>query len=153
MYMKLYLGADHGGFTLKQTLIAWLRSEEHDAVDCGNTVLDPDDDFPDFAFSVADHVAADPASFGIVLCRSAGGVTVAANKVKGIRCVTAVNEKDVTRNRRDDDANVIALAGDYMSEETAKELVRIFINTAYEPLERHVRRIAKITAREQSVNA
>ncbi len=150
MYMKLYIGADHGGYTLKQSLISWLISEGHDAVDCGNTVLDPDDDFPDFAFRVADHVAADSESRGIVLCRSAGGVTIAANKVQGIRCVTAVNAQDVTRNRRDDDANVIALAGDYMTEDTAKELVRIFIATSYEPIERHVRRLAKITAREST---
>ena len=146
--MKIYIGADHGGFDLKAKLIVWLTAQKHEVVDCGNTKLDPVDDFPDFSFAVADHVAADAGSLGIVLCRSAGGVTIAANKVKGIRCVTGVNPADVAHNRGHDDANVLAIAGDYTNEDEAKQLVQTFLATPYQNQERFMRRLAKIKARE-----
>jgi ribose 5-phosphate isomerase B len=146
--MKIYIGADHGGFELKKKLIMWLMAQPYDVTDCGNTRFDPTDDFPDFAFAVADRVAADPDSRGIVLCRSAGGVTIAANKVGGIRAVTGVNPTDVAHNRGHDDANVLALAGDYTGEREAKELVRVFLTTPFHGEERFVRRLNKIKARE-----
>lgn len=148
--MKVYLGADHGGFSLKNKLIEWLKTQGYEAVDCGNTKLDPIDDFPDFAFAVADHVAATPESRGIVLCRSAGGVTIAANKVKGIRCVQGVNPQDVIHNRDHNDINMLAIAGDYTSEGEAKELIKIFLKTPWLGAERLVRRLGKIKAREAS---
>lgn len=148
--MTVYLGADHGGFTLKNTLLEWLKTQGYDAVDCGNTKLDPVDDFPEFAFAVADRVAGDAGSRGIVLCRSAGGMTIAANKVRGVRCVTAVNTKDVTHNRGHDDANVLAIAGDYITEREAKELVNVFLTTPWIGDERFVRRLNKIKAREDA---
>ncbi len=147
--MKVYVGADHGGFELKNKLVAWLIEQKYDVVDCGNTKLDPLDDFPDFAFAVADGVAADPESRGIVLCRSAGGVTIAANKVRGIRCVTGVNPTDVAHNRGHDDANVLAIAGDYTNEHEAKELVKTFLTTEFHGEERFVRRLNKIKEREK----
>ena len=147
--MKVFIGADHGGFELKKKLIAWLSEQQHDIVDCGNTRFDPTDDFPDFAFAVADRVAADPESRGIVLCRSAGGVTIAANKVKGVRAVTGVNPTDVAHNRGHDDANVLAISGDYTGENEAKELVRVFLTTPFAGEERFVRRLNKIKEREQ----
>jgi ribose 5-phosphate isomerase B len=146
--MKIYIGADHGGYQLKGKLIVWLKEMHYDVVDCGNTKFDPLDDFPDFAFAVADKVAADSESRGIVICRSAGGVTIAANKVKGIRCVTGVNLIEISHNRGDDDANVLALAGDYTSEGEAKELIKTFLSTAWQGIERFVRRLDKIKARE-----
>lgn len=148
--MKVYLGADHGGFALKNSLVSWLTGQGYEAVDCGNTTLDSNDDFPDFAFAVADRVAGDPEGRGIVLCRSAGGVTIAANKVKGVRCVTAVNTRDVTHNRAHDDANVLAIAGDYIFEEEAKKLAGVFLTTSFLGDERFVRRLGKIKAREEA---
>ena len=147
--MKVYLGADHGGFALKNTLLAWLKTRGHEVVDCGNTKMDPADDFPDFAFAVADCVAADPTSRGIVLCRSAGGMTIAANKVGGIRCVTAMNVQDVTHNRGHNNANVLAIAGDYTTTPEAKKLVEVFLTTPWIGDERFVRRLGKIKAREK----
>lgn len=146
--MKVYIGADHGGFALKGKLSAWLTEQKHEVVDCGNTKFEPTDDFPDFAFAVADHVAADPESRGIVICRSAGGVTIAANKVRGIRCVTGVNPVDVAHNRSNDNANVLAIAGDYTHEQEAKELVKTFLLTPFSGDERFVRRLQKIQDRE-----
>lgn len=150
--MTVYIGADHGGFTLKSILIRWLTDRKYGVVDCGNTKLEPTDDFPDFAFAVADHVAREPESRGIVICRSAGGVTIAANKVRGVRCVTGVNPTDVAHNRGHDDANVLAIAGDYTNEKEAIELVRVFLTTPFAAEERFVRRLEKIKAREGAVS-
>ena len=128
--MKVYIGADHRGFELKQQLVPWLQKEGHDVVDCGNTVPDPVDDFPDFSFAVADKVAADPErSRGVIICGSGGGVTIAANKVRGIRCATASQLDEVKHNRTNNDVNMIALASDYTSLDQAKELVKMFLET------------------------
>jgi ribose 5-phosphate isomerase B len=148
--MRVYLGADHGGYSLKKALLPWLETLGYTAVDCGNTKLDSTDDFPDFAFAVADRVAADPGSRGIVLCRSAGGVTIAANKVKGIRCVQGVNPTDVIHNCDHNNINMLSIAGDYTSEGEAKELIKIFLTTPWFGAERFVRRLGKMKAREEA---
>ena len=148
--MRVYLGADHGGFSLKRKLIEWLTTQGYTAVDCGNTKLDPTDDFPEFAFAVADRVAADPESRGIVLCRSAGGMMIAANKVKGVRCVIGVNPTDVVHNRDHNNVNMLAIAGDYTSEGEAKKLIKIFLTTPWVGAERMTRRLGKIKAREDA---
>jgi ribose 5-phosphate isomerase B len=146
--MKIYIGADHGGFELKKKLITWLSGQKYDITDCGNIKLDPLDDFPDFAFAVADRVAADPESRGVVICRSGGGVTIAANKVRGIRAVAGVNPTDVIHNRSHDDINILAIAGDYAGEQEAIELVRVFLKTPFSGDDRFIRRLDKIKARE-----
>ena len=151
--MRVYLGADHGGFSLKRTLIEWLKLQGYEVEDCGNTKLDPTDDFPDFAFAVADNVAADAGNRGIILCRSAGGMMIAANKVKGVRCVPGVNPTDVVHNRDHNDVNVLAIAGDYIHEREAKELFRLFLTTPWLGSERFVRRLGKIKARESVIPA
>ena len=149
--MKLYIGGDHRGFALKEALKSWLVREGHDVEDCGAYAYDADDDFPDMSFAVADSVAVHSGSFGIVLCGSAGGVTIAANKVPGIRCVTAINGADVVHNRKHDDANVLAIAADFADEKDAKVWVRAFLATPYKQEVRFKRRLAKIAAREHSV--
>ncbi len=147
--MKVYIGADHRGFELKQQLVPWLQKEGHDVVDCGNSVLDPLDDFPDFSFAVADAVSADPEhSRGIIICGSGGGVTIAANKVKSIRCDTASNLSEVKHNRTNNDVNMIALAADYTSFDKAKKFMKIFLETKFSGEEKYKRRIAKITEYE-----
>ncbi len=146
--MTIYIGADHRGFHLKDKLTTWLREEGHDVHDCGNTVYDPEDDFPDFSFAVAEKVAMDAGSRGIVICGSGGGVTIAANKVKGVRCTTAVHVADVKHNRQADDINVLALSADYTDFDETKELVNAFILVEFEAQERHVRRLNKITAKD-----
>ncbi len=147
--MKLYIGADHRGFSLKESLKVWLTDEGYEVEDCGAHVLDPDDDFPDMSLAVADRVAAEPGSLGIVICGSAGGVTIAANKVKGIRCVAALAVADVIHNRKHDDANVLAIASDFAELSDAKAWVRAFCTTPYAAEPRFERRLAKIAARER----
>src|SRR5438046_1223129 len=101
--MNLYIGADHRGFELKETLKPWLIEKGYDVVDCGANALNPTDDYPDFAFAVADHVVAESGSRGIVVCGSGVGVTIAANKVPGARCSIATNVEEIRLGRGDDD--------------------------------------------------
>lgn len=143
--MKVYIGADHRGFELKERLKPWLVTQKHDIVDCGNTKLDPLDDFPDFSFAVAEKVSGDGKARGILICGSGGGVTIAANKVVGIRCVVAGNIEDVTHNREHDDANILAIAANFTSEKEAKELIRAFLETKFSGEKKYARRIAKIS--------
>ncbi|OGG11911.1 hypothetical protein A2Z00_04245 [Candidatus Gottesmanbacteria bacterium RBG_13_45_10] len=147
--MILYIGADHRGYHLKDKLKAWIQERGHEVVDCGNMMYDSNDDFPDFSFAVADKVAADPGSRGIVICGSGGGVSIAANKVKGIRCAAAVHVADVKHNRQNNDVNVLALSADFTDYDEAKELVEAFIEMEFEGEERCVRRLNKIAKRDR----
>lgn len=149
IHMKLYIGADHRGFVLKEQLKTWLVSEGYDVTDCGALSLDPEDDFPDMSFAVADSVAKTLDSLGIVICGSAGGVTIAANKVKGIRAVAALAVADVIHNRKHDDANVLAIASDFAEVSDAKAWVHAFLTTPYTAEPRFQRRLDKIAARER----
>ncbi len=146
--MKIYIGDDHRGFALKEKLKPWLTTLGHEVVDCGANVLNPTDDYADFAFAVAEKVTADANSRGIVICGSAVGVTIAANKVKGARCAPGLSAIEVTRGREDDDTNILALSADYLSEDEAKTMVSAFLLTGFKAEERHVRRLKKIEERE-----
>lgn len=146
--MKVYVGCDHRGFGLKQELLPWLGQQGYEVSDCGNSVYDQDDDYPDFSLAVADAVAKAPGSRGIVICGSGVGVVIAANKVAGIRAANGVLAEEVRSGRQDDDMNVLALSADYTSLERARELISVFLKTEFVPLERFVRRLKKIAARE-----
>jgi ribose 5-phosphate isomerase B len=149
--MKLFIGADHRGFNVKESIKTWLTLLGYDVFDCGNTVCDQNDDFPDFAFAVAEKVVStsNQAALGLVFCGSGGGVTISANKVRGVRCVTGFSAEDVKHNRVHNDANVLALATDIASEETIKKMIDVFLGTEFSPEERFLRRIGKITAYEE----
>lgn len=147
--MTVYLGADHRGFAQKEILKQWLTAEGYDVADCGNTVLDPSDDNPLFAIAVAQRVQQDPAGMGIVCCGSGVGVNIAANKVKGIRCGLLFDPQQTFAARKDDDINVLALASDYTDDESAKQIVKTFLNTPFSGEERYRRRIAQIHAQEE----
>lgn len=142
--MTIYIGADHRGFELKESLKKWLVGQGHDVVDCGNTVYDPKDDFVDFSIAVAQKVATDSQSRGIVVCGSGVGVNVAANKVKGVRASTGLNVDEVRHARKHDDLNVLALSSDYTSLEESQKMVSMFLSEPFVAEERFVRRLKKI---------
>jgi len=146
--MTIFFGADHKGFALKEFLKTQLAEKGLAIEDCGNTVLDPNDDYPDFAFAVAKKVVATPGSYGIVICGSGAGVSIAVNKIDGIRAALAVTAEQVRDAKSDDDINIIALASDYLTHEQATALVTTFLATAFDPQERFLRRIGKITQHE-----
>ncbi len=146
--MTVYIGADHRGFEKKIAIKSWLEEKGYKVVDCGAHVYDKDDDFPDLTFPVADGVAGDPKNRGIVLCGSAGGVTIAANKVKGIRAAAAFTVPDVIFNREHDDINVLAIPADNTDNEIIHQMTDAFLKTPFSTEPRHARRLSKISQRE-----
>jgi len=142
--MQIFIGADHGGFLLKTKLFMWLRENGYLVEDCGANELNESDDYPDFAFKVAENVATDKNSRGILLCRSGAGMAIAANKVKGIRAVDAYDTKSARHSVEHNDANVISLAADWLGEDEVKRIIEVFLKARFSGAERHVRRLKKI---------
>lgn len=144
----IYLGADHGGYQLKEELKNWLVENNIPAEDIGAHFLDPEDDYPDFIIPVAKRVTADPNSLGIIIGRSGNGEAIVANKIKGIRAALCLNEEMARKAREHNDANIISLGADYISTDTALIIVKAFINASFSNEERHIRRIEKINKLE-----
>ncbi len=142
---KIYLGADHAGFDLKEALKKWLDKKKILYQDLGNTVLDKNDDYPDFAEKVAEAVAKSKSNaLGVLCCGSAQGMSIAANKVKGVRAVVPFSVKEAELSREHNDANVLCLSGWYFSPAKATGLVQKFLNTSFSNAVRHKRRLKKI---------
>lgn len=142
--MKVFLGADHRGFELKNLLIEYINSKGYEAVDMGNTQYDKNDDYPDFAIAVSKAVLKESGSLGIVICGSGGGISIAANKHNGIRCIIGFDSQQAKATKEDEDTNVLGLSSDFTSEEKAKEIVSAWLEAKFSGEERHVRRLDKI---------
>lgn len=148
---KIYLGADHAGFALKEKLKKWLEQKKIPYQDLGNKVLNPKDDYPDYAVKVAKAVANGKSavkskgeSFGVLCCGSAQGMAITANKVKGIRAVVPFSVKEAELGREHNDANVLCLSGWYFSSTKAVALLQKFLSTPFSGAVRHKRRVRKI---------
>jgi len=146
--MTIFIAADHRGFALKNKLIDWIESEKYQIVDCGNTVYDPDDDYPDFTSGLARQLlsteAVENEALGIAICGSGVGVCIAANRFKGIRCALGFNPQQIKHARENNHINVLALAADYINLTTAKTFVKTFLTTKLIIKEKYLRRIKKI---------
>jgi len=140
------LGADHGGFELKEALKQHLQQRGLTVTDFGAKTKDPADDYPDFAAPVAEAVAAGQAEFGLLVCTSGIGICIAANKIPGIRAAIADDEKSANMMRRHNDVNVLCLSGEKISTEAGKKILESFLNTKFEG-GRHERRVAKMDVR------
>ena len=147
--MRVYLGADHRGFELKERLKKFLIEKGYEVEDIGAFKYDQNDDYPDFALAVSEKVSKDPSARGVLLCGSGTGMDAAANKVKGIRATLASSAQIVRAARNDDDVNVISLPADFLSVEKAEEIADIFLKTPFEAVERRVRRLQKIAEIEK----
>lgn len=148
--MKIYLGSDHGGFALKAQIKVYLDAQGYITEDCGNVKFDPADDFPIFAETVGKKVALQPLDRGILLCRSGAGVTIAVNKIDGIRAAIGIDPTEVKFNRQHDDINVLTISGDHTSFEQACQLINVFLTTEFTHEARHVRRLEEISKIEQT---
>lgn len=147
----LYIGADHRGYKLKELLKNYLKELNVQYEDMGAFVLNLEDDYPDFAMAVAQRVAENSEeNKGILICGSGVGVDVVANKVKGVRSALCFDAKQAKMSRSDDNANVLSLAADFISEEKAKEIVKMWLETPFSGQERHIRRIDKIKKIEEN---
>ncbi len=142
--MIIYLGADHGGFELKEKIKTWLREWGYEYKDMGAEHFDPTDDYPDFVFPVADKVSKEKQALGIILGRSGNGEAILANKLQGVRAAVCLNVGMARKTRDDNNANVLVLGGDYLEHDTAKKIVKTFLETPFSQAERHIRRLAKI---------
>lgn len=143
--MKVFLGADHGGFKLKEEIKHWLKEWNVEFEDFGAFKFDSEDDYPDFAWPVAVKVGITPKTFGILLCRSGQGESIVANKAKGARAALAWNEHSAHAARNDDDANILCIPADYVTLNNAKAIVHTFLYTPFDSKEeRFARRVDKV---------
>jgi len=144
--MKIYIGADHNGFALKQDLIAMLQKSGHEVVDQGDTELKPDDDFPQFASSVAHAMLAEntPDVRGILICGSGQGMCMAANRFKGIRASLVWDAAEARAARNDDDSNVLCLPARVLKTPEAETVVNAWLATPFAGAMRFKRRIQQM---------
>ncbi len=146
--MKIAIGADHRGYKLKRVLVEFLRGKGHDVTEYG-AQSEESYDYPDAAIPVGEAVSSGKADRGILICMTGIGMSIAANKVKGVRAALVTSEEFAELSRRHNNANVICLQGGYVDPEDAKKFVEIFLKTDFEG-GRHARRVKKITDYESS---
>jgi ribose 5-phosphate isomerase B len=146
----IYLGSDHAGHELKLEVAAHLESQDIEYRDLGNAINDPEDDYPDYAFLVAEAVAREEDAAGILVCGSAQGVCMAANKVRGIRAAAVFTVDEARLTREHNAANVLCLSGRTQTIEDVRPIVNAFLSTPFSDEERHVRRLTKITEYEDN---
>ena len=155
--MKIFIGSDHAGYEMKEKFISFLKEEGHEVVDKGAFNFDVNDDYPDFIKPVAEGVAGQAGSFGIILGASGQGEAICANRVKGVRAALFYGQAPksqtdssgkvldlISSARMHNDANVLSLGLRFINEDEAKEAVKLFLNTPFSGEERHVRRIKKL---------
>ena len=140
--MKIALGCDHGGYELKQFIMKTLEKLGYEYEDFGCYSLESCD-YPDFGAAAARAVAEGKCDRGIVICTTGIGISIAANKIKGIRCAHCADCLEAEMTRRHNNANVCTMPARFISTDTAREIVDIFLNTEFEG-GRHQARIDKI---------
>ena len=141
--MKVAVGSDHRGFSLKAKLIPFLRKSGIEVADLGTHHEKPPSDYPDVAAKVARRVAQGAFDRGLLICGTGIGMSIAANKIKGIRAARCTTQRDAVLSREHNDANVLTLGGMTTSFKNAKEILRVWLNTEAEG-GHHLRRVKKI---------
>ncbi|MBQ7679494.1 MAG: ribose 5-phosphate isomerase B [Butyrivibrio sp.] len=145
--MKVAIGSDHGGFDLKTALVEHLKARGEEVTDFG-TYDKNSCDYPIYGEKVARAVAAGEVDRGIVVCTTGIGISITANKIRGIRCALCSEVTSARLTREHNDANVLALGGGFVGPLLAAEIVDTFLDTEFSGLEKHSRRISKITELE-----
>ncbi len=144
--MRVALGADHRGFGLKEGLKRWLAARGHEAIDLGPDSSDRVD-YPDYAFRVANAVARHQADRGILVCSTGIGMSIAANKVQGVRAALVDSVRLARLSREHNDANVLCLGADVVSADEARRIVGVWLRTEFAG-GRHARRVRKLNVRK-----
>lgn len=144
--MQVFVGADHAGFQLKGAVMAHLSKRGISVEDDGDRQLDPGDDYPHFAYTVATKVlgSEDNDPRGILLCGSGQGMCIAANRVRGIRAALCWTEEIARETRNDNDSNVLCVPARTLTEEEALHIIDVWLDTPFSGAERHSRRIREI---------
>ncbi len=146
---RVAVGGDHAGFPLKKLVVELLGKHAAAVIDCG-THNEASCDYPDFAIAVAKEILSGKADRGILVCGSGVGVSVAANKIKGIRASICHDTYSAHQGVEHDDMNVLCIGARIIGSELAFEIVRSFLAARYEPAERHARRLDKVMKLEQT---
>ena len=142
--MKIALGSDHGGYALKCDIIKLLEKLGHEYTDFGCYSTESCD-YPDFGEAAARAVASGEYDRGIVICTTGIGISIAANKVKGIRCAHCADSLEAEMTRRHNDANMLAIGAGFTGRNLAERMVEVFLSTDFEG-GRHARRVNKLNA-------
>jgi ribose 5-phosphate isomerase B len=148
--MKVGIATDHGGFGLKEELVAQLQGAGHEVVAFGAHKLKPDDDYPDYVTPLAKAVASGQVARGIAICGSGVGASVCANKIPGVRASLIHDHFSARQGVEDDHMNVLCMGGRTVGPAVAWDLVQTFLAAEYSQAERHLRRLDKVAALEKA---
>lgn len=146
--MKLAFGCDHAAFEIKTDIIEYLRKSGHEVNDLGCNSAESCD-YPDFGIAVARAVSSGKCGKGILICGSGIGMSIAANKVKGVRAAVCWNEETAKLSSEHNFANVLCMGARFMDKELIKKCIDIWLKTPNSPVARHIQRIEKIMALEK----
>jgi len=147
--MKIAIGSDHAGYTLKSKIVLFLKEKGFEIIDVGTDNENTSVDYPDFAKEVSIKIINNEAEKGIIICGSGVGASVAANKIKGIRASVCHDTYSAHQGVEHDNMNVLCLGGRIVGEELAKEIVISFLNANFSGEERHIRRLNKVKDLEE----
>jgi ribose 5-phosphate isomerase B len=145
--MRISIASDHGGLELKNHIITYLTSKGYEMVNFGTDTKDSCD-YPDFAYKAASSVGKGEVDYGIVICTTGIGVSIVANKVKGVRCALVTKVEDAILTRQHNNTNCLAMGQKNVSNELGEQIVDAWLNTAFEG-GRHTRRVEKISKIEE----
>jgi ribose 5-phosphate isomerase B len=146
--MRIGIATDHGGFELKEQMVAHLREAGHEVVDFGAHALSAGDDYPDFVVPLAHTVAEGKVDRGVAICGSGVGASVCANKIAGIRAALIHDHFSARQGVEDDHMNIICMGGGTVGAAVAADLLDTFLNAEFSQAERHLRRLSKVAAVE-----
>ena len=144
----IYIGADHRGFEKKNELFKYLKAQGLDVKDVGPYSYDPDDDYNDVAVTVARSIRREQEARGILICGSAHGMVIQANRFKGVRAITATNADLIKVGREHNDANVLCLSADFLTDEQMREFIKLFLTTKSSTEPRYIHRTVRLDERE-----
>jgi ribose 5-phosphate isomerase B len=149
--MRIGIATDHGGFSLKEELVAHLREAGHEVVDVGAYSLSPGDDYPDFVIPLARAVTAGTVDRGVAICGSGVGASVCANKIPGVRASLIHDHYSAQQGVEDDHMNILCMGGKTVGPAVARDLVDTFLAAKFSRAERHLRRLGKVASLEAQV--
>lgn len=139
----IYLGADHRGYELKESIKKWLKDKGYEYTDLGNDKMDVEDDFPDFALAVVKKIKKD-GDFGILFCGSGVGMDMVANRFPHVRCGLGFTPQQIRIAKRDDNLNCVSIPADFSTENEARSIIEMFLETTFTGGDKYIRRIKKI---------
>jgi ribose 5-phosphate isomerase B len=151
--MRVGIATDHGGFGLKEEMVAQLRAAGHEVVDLGAYSLDPNDDYPDVVIPLAQAVVTGKVDRGVAICGSGVGASVCANKVPGIHAALIHDHFSARQGVEDDHLNILCMGGRTVGPAVAWDLIQTFLAAEFSQAERHLRRLSKVASLEAGIYA